>query len=241
MQIGEIGENILRLREIISSAATRAGRCADEITLMAVTKTVSPGRIRKAYDAGLRVFGENRVQEFAGKCGPLQDLAGAEWHMIGHLQTNKASKAADLFIGIDSVDSLRLASKLNASASELGKTIPVLIEINIGGEQAKTGLSPDSVELENLLTAASNLTSLEFRGLMAVPPYHDDPEQSRPYFRKMRELFEQIINRKLPAIRFAVLSIGMSHDFEVAIDEGSTCVRIGTAIFGERPVLRSKV
>ncbi len=234
-----ISDNIAYLHERIAQASRRVGRNSEEITLMAVTKTVSPDRIRDAYDAGLRLFGENRVQEFAGKCASLQDLAGAEWHMIGRLQTNKASKAADLFSGIDSVDSLRLASKLNASAAELGKTIPVLIEINIGGEQAKTGLSPDSAELENLLDAASQMTSLEFRGLMAVPPYHDVPQQSRPYFRKMRELFEQIINRKLPAIRFAVLSIGMSHDFEVGIEEGSTCVRIGTAIFGERPALRS--
>jgi pyridoxal phosphate enzyme (YggS family) len=236
-----ITDNIAYLNERITRASRQVGRNSEEITLMAVTKTVSPDRIRDAYDAGLRLFGENRVQEFAGKCGPLHDLAGAEWHMIGHLQTNKAAKAADLFSGIDSVDSLRLASRLNASAAELGKTIPVLIEINIGGEPAKTGLSPGSEELENLLDAASQMTSLQFRGLMALPPYHDDPEQSRPYFRKMRELFERIIDRKLPAIRFAVLSIGMSHDFEVGIEEGSTCVRIGTAVFGERPVLRSKV
>jgi PLP dependent protein len=127
-----------------------------------------------------------------------------------------------------------LAERLNAAASQLGKKIPVLIEINIGGEEAKNGAAPGSAELENLLLTAHALSSLQFHGLMTIPPYHDDPEQSRPYFRRMRELFEQIVKRKLPGIQMDVLSMGMSHDFEVAIEEGSTCVRIGTAIFGER-------
>ena len=132
------------------------------------------------------------------------------------------------------MDSIRLAEKLNAAASQLGKKIPVLVEINIGGEQAKNGVAPGSAELENLLNAAAEFSSLEFRGLMTVPPYNDDPKQSRPYFRKMRELFNQIAQRSLASIRMDVLSMGMSHDFEVAIEEGSTCVRIGTAIFGGR-------
>ena len=165
----------------------------------------------------------------------------AEWHMIGHLQTNKAAKAAELFAHIDSVDSLRLAQKLNSAAAELGKKLPVLIEINIAGEAAKSGLAPGSAGLEELLKAAPELSSLDIRGLMTVPPYHDDPEQSRPYFRKMRDLFGQIASRKFPAIRMEVLSMGMSHDFEVAIEEGATCVRVGTAIFGTRPPLRSKI
>jgi len=201
---------------------------------MAVTKTVSPDRIREAYNAGIRIFGENRVQEFATKAKALRDLAGTEWHMIGHLQSNKSAKAAELFAHVDSVDSVRLAEKLNAAASLLGKKNPVLVEINIGGEQAKNGVAPGSAELENLLNAAAEFSSLEFRGLMTVPPYNDDPKQSRPYFRKMRELFNQIAQRSLASIRMDVLSMGMSHDFEVAIEEGSTCVRIGTAIFGGR-------
>ena len=229
-----IAANIARLHKEIASAAVRANRNPAEIRLMAVTKTVSPDRIREAYNAGIRIFGENRVQEFATKAKALRDLAGTEWHMIGHLQSNKSAKAAELFAHVDSVDSVRLAEKLNAAASQLGKKIPVLVEINIGGEQAKNGVAPGSAELENLLNAAAEFSSLEFRGLMTVPPYNDDPKQSRPYFRKMRELFNQIAQRSLASIRMDVLSMGMSHDFEVAIEEGSTCVRIGTAIFGGR-------
>jgi len=229
-----IAANISRVQEAIVSAARRAGRDPMDIHLMAVTKTVPPERIREAYDAGLRFFGENRVQEFATKADALRDLAGAEWHMIGHLQSNKAVKAAELFAHVDSVNSLRLAQKLNAAASQLGKKLSVLIEINIGGEQVKNGVAPDSTELENLLNAAPEFSSLEFRGLMTVPPYNDDPEQSRPYFRRMRELFDQIAQRNLASVRMDVLSMGMSHDFELAIEEGSSCVRLGTGIFGER-------
>jgi len=227
--------SIARVHEAIASAARRANRNPTEIRLMAVTKTVPPERIREAYDAGIRMFGENRVQEFAAKADGLRDLAGAEWHMIGHLQSNKAGKAVELFAHLDSVDSVRLAQKLNAAASELGKRISVLIEINIGGEQVKNGVAPGSAELENLLNAAPEFSSLEFCGLMTVPPYNDDPEHSRRYFRKIRELFDQIAKQNLPGVRMDVLSMGMSHDFEVAIEEGSTCVRIGTAIFGARP------
>lgn len=201
---------------------------------MAVSKTHTPERIRDAYAAGLRLFGENRVQEFAGKASDLADVAGAEWHMIGHLQTNKASKAAELFGGVDSVDSVKLAEKLDAAARSLGKKLGVLIEINVGGEAAKSGLAPDGPELEHLLLAAPQFEALEFHGLMTVPPFSDDPEEARPLFRKLRELREVVSRRNLPAIRMDVLSMGMSHDFEVAIEEGSTCVRVGTAIFGER-------
>jgi pyridoxal phosphate enzyme (YggS family) len=235
-----IAENISSLRSRISAAARRAHRNPEEVTLMGVTKTVAAQQIREAYNAGLRIFGENRVQEFATKAASLRDLHDAEWHMIGHLQSNKAAKAAELFAYVDSIDSLRLAQKLNLAAAELGNKLPVLVEINIGGEAAKSGLYPDSAKLEELLQAAAELSSLEIRGLMTVPPYHAQPEQSRPYFRRMRVLFGQIASRKLPAVRTEVLSMGMSHDFEVAIEEGATCVRVGTAIFGERPPLRSR-
>ncbi len=154
--------------------------------------------------------------------------------MIGHLQTNKAAKAAELFTAIDSVDSLRLAQKLNDAAQQLGKKLEVLIEINVGGEEAKSGLSFDSPEFETLLRAALRLEHLEFHGLMTVPPFFEDPQQARPYFRKLRELRDHIAAQKLSKINMDVLSMGMSHDFEVAIEEGSTCVRIGTAIFGGR-------
>jgi PLP dependent protein len=229
-----IPENIAGVRQRVAEVARRAKRRPDEIALMAVSKTHPPERIREAHAAGLRLFGENRVQEFDGKANALSDLAGAEWHMIGHLQTNKAGKAAELFRAVDSVDSVKLAEKLDAAAGSLGKKLSVLIEINVGGEAAKSGVAPDSRALEELLLAAPRLEALEFHGLMTVPPFTENPEGARPYFRQVRELRDAIAARELPAVGMNVLSMGMSHDFEVAIEEGSTCVRVGTAIFGER-------
>lgn len=229
-----IAENVAEVRRRIVAAAHRAGRKPEEITLMAVSKTFAPERIREAYAAGLQVFGENRIQEFSGKADTLRDLQDAEWHMIGHLQSNKAARAAEIFSAIDSLDSLKLAEKLNTSAEKLGKKIAVLIEVKVGGEAAKSGLAPGSGELEQLLAAAPRLPQLEFRGLMTVPPFTEDPQEARPYFQRLRALRDQIAARHVPAIRMDVLSMGMSHDFEVAIEEGSTCVRLGTAIFGER-------
>jgi PLP dependent protein len=229
-----VAANIASIRERITTAAHRAGRNADEIALMAVTKTQPPEHVRKAYEAGQRLFGENRVQDFAAKAATLQDLQDAEWHMIGHLQTNKAARTAELFGAVDSIDSLKLAEKLDAEARRLGRKLGVLIEINVGGEAAKSGVAPDSPALEELLIAAPRLQALIFRGLMTVPPFTDDPGGARPYFCKLRELRDTIAARKLPAVRIDQLSMGMSHDFEVAIAEGSTCVRVGTAIFGER-------
>jgi pyridoxal phosphate enzyme (YggS family) len=229
-----ISDNIAAVRERIERAAHGAGRVSEEIALMAVSKTQPAERIREAYLAGQRLFGENRVQEFVEKADSLPDLKDAEWHMIGHLQTNKAAKTAELFRAVDSVDSLKLAEKLDGAARGCGKTIAVLIEINVGGETAKSGVAPGSRELEELLIAAPRLKALVFRGLMTVPPFTDDPQNARPYFRKLRELRDAIAARKLPSVAMEQLSIGMSHDFEVAIEEGSTCVRLGTAIFGER-------
>jgi pyridoxal phosphate enzyme (YggS family) len=229
-----IAENLAQVRERIAVAVRRAGRLQEEVELMAVSKTFPAERIREAYDAGLRRFGENRVQEFAGKIEALRDLHNAEWHLIGHLQTNKAAKAVELYHAVDSVDSLRLAQKLDSCAQQLGKKLQVLIEINVGGEAAKSGVAPESRELEDLLLEAPKLEHLDFRGLMTVPPFADDPFEARPYFRKLRELRDQIAARRLPAVDMRTLSMGMSHDFEVAIEEGSTCVRVGTAIFGER-------
>ena len=245
-------ENLAAVRERIAAAARRAGRRPEEIALMAVSKTFPPPVIREAYEAGQRLFGENRVQEFAEKATALSGLAGAEWHMIGHLQSNKAAKAAELFSAVDSVDSLRLAEKLNAAAQALGKRLPVLVEINVGAEEAKSGVAPSfefavrgmgphtsvipagTSDLAQLLLAAAGLAALDFRGLMTIPPFTEDPQQARPYFRRLRELRDHIAARHLPGVSLDVLSMGMSHDFEVAIEEGSTCVRVGTAIFGER-------
>ena len=229
-----IAANIALIEQRIAIAAGRSGRNVGDIALMAVTKTQPAERIREAYDAGHRLFGENRVQDFAAKAGALRDLQNAEWHMIGHLQTNKAAKTAELFRAVDSVDSLKLAEKLDAAARQFGRRLDVLIEINVGGEAAKSGVAPDVSALEELLLAAPRLEALVFRGLMTVPPFIDDPEGARPYFRKLRELRAAIAARKLPAVAMTQLSMGMSHDFEVAIEEGSTCVRVGTAIFGER-------
>ncbi len=229
-----IADNLAEVRKRIDAAARRAGRRPEDIALMAVSKTFPPESIREAYDAGARLFGENRVQEFAGKIDSLRDLRDAEFHLIGHLQSNKTVKAVELFAAVDSVDSLRLAQKLNVSAQQPGNKMSVLIEINVGGETAKNGVAPGSQELEEILLAAQALRHLEFRGLMTVPPFSDDPQQARPYFLQLRKLRDQLAARKLPATDMGTLSMGMSHDFEVAIEEGSTCVRVGTAIFGER-------
>ena len=229
-----IVENVADVSRRISAAARGAGRHPDQITLMAVSKTFPAESIREAYAAGLRIFGENRVQEFSGKAAALADLTDAEWHMIGHLQTNKTTAAAEVFTAVDSLDSLRLAEKLNASAEKLGRKLDVLIEINVGGETAKSGLVPDSGDLEALMIAAPRLEHLEFRGLMTIPPFTEDAREARPYFRRLRAVRDQIAARRLPAVRMDVLSMGMSHDFEIAIEEGSTCVRVGTAIFGRR-------
>jgi pyridoxal phosphate enzyme (YggS family) len=230
-----IADNVAQVRERIARAAPRVGRKEDAITLMAVSKTVEPDRIRQAYAAGLRTFGENRVQEFEGKSVALIELNDAEWHLIGHLQGNKAKKAAELFHAVDSVDSLRLAEKLNQSWADSNKKLQVLIEIKVGEEESKAGIPLDSPELETLLQSAAKLENLQIRGLMTVPPFTEDPEGARQYFRLLRDLRDQIAARKLPGIQMDVLSMGMSHDFEVAIEEGSTCVRVGSAIFGARP------
>lgn len=202
---------------------------------MAVSKTVEPERIRQAYHAGVRVFGENRVQEFAEKAPALEELKEAEWHLIGHLQSNKARKAIEILDAVDSVDSLRLAQKLDQAAQQAGKVLAVLIEINVGGEESKSGVPAGSQELEDLLQGVQKFDHLQVHGLMAIPPYTEDPQGARPYFRALRILRDTIGARNLPRIEMGVLSMGMSHDFEVAIEEGSTCIRVGAAIFGERP------
>jgi hypothetical protein len=230
-----IADNLAFLRERIAATARRCGRNPAEIALMAVSKTCPAAAIVEAYDAGQRLFGENRVQEFAEKFPAVAHLSDVRFHMIGHLQSNKAAKAAEIFHAVDSIDSVKLAQRLDDAAQNLGKTLDVLIEINIGGEEAKSGLQDDSPEIEAILSHAPEWKHLRIRGLMTVPPYTEDPEGARPYFRKLRELRNNLAARNFPAVTLEILSMGMSHDFEVAIEEGSTCVRIGTAIFGERP------
>lgn len=228
-----IADNVARVHERVAAACARAGRPAESVRLMAVSKTFPASAVREAHAAGMRLFGENRVQEFAEKAAELRDL-DAEFHLIGHLQSNKSGKAAELFHAVDSVDTVKLARRLDADAGRQGKRLAVLLEINIGGESAKSGFGAEDPALEELLQAAPELENIEVRGLMAIPPHTEDPEGARPYFGRLRKLHEKIGARKLPAVKMEELSMGMSHDFEVAIAEGSTCVRVGTAIFGAR-------
>lgn len=229
MDSAAIAANIERVRERITRAAARAGRSPAEITLVAVAKTFPPEAIRAAHAAGIRHFGENRVQEWEAKAPYLRDL-DATWHLVGHLQSNKARRAATLFHTIDSLDSLPLARKLDAAAAELGKRLLVLIEVKLDPEPAKSGVAEEN--LVALGEAVLALPHLELRGLMGIPPFLDDPEQVRPYFRKLRALRDAAssqLGRPLPE-----LSMGMTNDFEVAIEEGATQTRLGTALFGQR-------
>jgi len=227
----KIAENIVRVQEHIAAACQRAGRGPEDVKLVAVTKTVPPDRIRLAYEAGLRDFGENRVQEAAAKRPALSDLT-VIWHLIGHLQSNKARPARELFHWVHSVDSLRLAEKLHQSAVCSGDRLPVLLEVNLGGEATKAGVGES--EVIQLVEQIAPLETLEVRGLMVIPPFFEDPEQARPFFRRLRQLAREVEARGVPNVSLQELSMGMSHDFEVAIEEGATIVRVGTAIFGPR-------
>jgi pyridoxal phosphate enzyme (YggS family) len=229
-----VRENIARVEERIANACRRSGRSRDEVRLVAVSKTVPAERIREAYEAGIRDFGENRVQEAGAKRGGLTDL-DITWHLIGHLQTNKARTARDLFSWIHSVDSWRVAEKLGGGALEESSSPDrrnVLIEVNLGGESAKSGVAESGAL--TLAEAIAQLASLHLRGLMLVPPFFEEAERSRPFFSHLRELAGVINSAHLPNVSVSELSMGMSHDFEVAIEEGSTLVRVGTAIFGVR-------
>ena len=245
---GSAAENLERVRERIERAALRSGRRAEEITLVAVSKTHPAEKIRELYEAGVRHFGENRVQEWESKHAHLTDLA-VTWHMIGHLQSNKAARAVRLFSCVDSLDSGALAERLDRAKSELdaagegenkhlrapGKEsdprFSVLIECKLDPGPTKTGVN--EAQLPHLAEALLRLPHLQLRGLMGVPPYFDEAEQARPYFRRLRDLRESLRER-LGRELFPVLSMGMSHDFEVAIEEGATEIRVGTALFGER-------
>ena len=223
-----IASNLAEIRERIARSASRAGRAAD-ITLVAVSKTFPPEAIRSAYELGLRHFGENRVQEWESKRPSVSNL-DATWHLIGHLQSNKARRAANLFNRVDSVDSIALAQKLDAAAASESKRLKVLIEVHQGEEETKSGL-PEA-DLPALAESIAQLQNLELLGLITIPPYFEEPERVRPYFRRLRELRDQIgaqLRSPLP-----VLSMGMSHDFEIAIEEGATEIRGGTALFGQR-------
>lgn len=240
--MASIAENIRIVRERIEAAARRAGRDPVEIKLVAVSKTVDINRIKEAIDSGINIFGENRVQETKEKISNLKSqitpptpplnkggIEGVEWHLVGHLQTNKVKMAVMLFDLIHSVDSIRLAEEINSQAEKIGKKERVLIEVNLGGEETKYGISP--AETTGLVMDMSKLKNISLEGLMTMPPFSAEPEDSRKYFRELRDLSKDI---EKEGIRVKELSMGMSNDFEVAIEEGATMVRIGTAIFGRR-------
>jgi len=239
-------QRLERIEKEIAAACKRAGRQRDDVSLMAVSKVHPSSAIREAFAAGIRLFGENRVQEFAQKSTELNDLvdpahsgpgSAPAFHLIGHLQSNKSAKAVDLFDAIDSVDSLRLAERLQEAAQACGRKLPVLLEIKLSHEETKAGMDPCSHELQDLLERIPSMPALELRGLMTVPPYDEDAESARPFFRQLRELRESL-SQAHPRIHLNELSMGMSGDFAVAIEEGSTVVRLGTALFGERKYAR---
>lgn len=224
-----VRENVEAVLERIARAEARSGRSPGAVRLVAVSKTQPVARIAEAYAAGLRVFGENYVREAEEKIRAFPD---AEWHFIGKLQGNKVKKAVSLFGWIQAVDSPRLLAEISRRCAEAEKTLPVLIEVNLGGEESKAGVSPE--ELPSLLASAAEQPGIRVRGLMAIPPAADDPEESRPRFAALRELLERYATLAGSGEKMTELSMGMSNDFEAAIEEGATMVRVGTAVFGSR-------
>jgi pyridoxal phosphate enzyme (YggS family) len=226
-----IRDKIARVQERIESACRRAGRRTEEVKLIAVSKTFPPERVREAYQAGLRDFGENRVQEAAAKIPALADL-DITWHLIGHLQSNKARRAREIFHWVHSLDSIHLAHKLQDAPSGRSERLPVLLQVKLGHEQTKSGLSQEDVA--SVAQQASQLSALDLRGLMLIPPFFEHPDDARPFFRGLRDLANQVEKLALPNVAMHELSMGMSRDFELAIEEGATMIRVGTAIFGLR-------
>ena len=227
--VESIRERVAHVLGRVARAAERSGRKGEEIRLIAVGKTKPAELIGEAIEAGLAVFGENYVQEAEGK---ISAYPQAEWHFIGKLQRNKVKKAVSLFSWIQTVDSLSLLMEISRRAGEAGKVLPVLAEVNLAGEASKAGMEPEA--LSELIEASPGLPGTSLRGLMAIPPWTEDPEESRPYFIRLRELLAECVSRGGAGKHMTELSMGMSNDFEVAIEEGATMVRVGTAIFGSR-------
>ena len=225
-----VRDNIRRIRGDIEKAALKSGRRASDVRLMAVTKTVDDDRVMEAIEAGVDIIGENYVQEARRKIEKMGKTL--EWHMIGHLQSNKARYAVRLFDMIHSVDRLNLAGELDKRSGAMGRIIRILIEVNVSGEETKDGVgSEDAI---SLVRGVSALENLSIQGLMTMPPWFDDPEEARPYFASLRELRDSILEENIPNIEMSELSMGMSGDYGVAVEEGATIVRVGRAIFGER-------
>ncbi|NOR04951.1 MAG: YggS family pyridoxal phosphate-dependent enzyme [Deltaproteobacteria bacterium] len=228
-----IQQNLQELKSRIAEAAQRSGRRPEDVRLLAVTKTVSMDRIREAISSGQRLFGENYVQEAVKKRESLGDLYHeTKWHFIGHLQRNKAKLAVQLFDCIETVDNMKLARALDRHAKAAGKRLSVYVQVNVAQDPRKSGLSPE--ELPAFLTEAAELSGIDICGLMTMPPWEPEPESLRPWFRALRELRDEMNARLGHSQRLRELSMGMSQDFETAIEEGATVVRIGTALFGRR-------
>ena len=226
--MGGIAENLESVQARIAAACARAGRAPESVRLLAVSKTYGPESVREAAAAGQRLFGENRVQEAAAK---IPECPGRlEWHLIGHLQSNKAALAARLFDWVHSVDSAKLLEALDRHAADAGRTLRALVQVNVSGERSKSGLAPEAVP--EALSLANRLRNVQVCGLMTIPPLAEDPETARPFFRKLRERREGWAAES--GIDLPELSMGMTHDLEVAIEEGATFVRVGTGIFGTR-------
>ncbi|HEX6463269.1 MAG TPA: YggS family pyridoxal phosphate-dependent enzyme [Vicinamibacterales bacterium] len=228
-----IAENVAAVRQRIAAAAAAAGRDPASVMLLAVSKTFDADHVRAAYDAGQHDFGENKVQEALQKVEATADLP-IRWHLIGHLQSNKARRAAPAFAAIHSIDSVDLLRRVDAAAAEQGAAPGLFVQVDLAGEATKFG-APEA-DVPGIVRAALDCRAAILRGLMLLPPWFDDPEQSRPYFRRLRLLRDRLVEEGVPRSRLGDLSMGMSHDFEVAIQEGATVVRVGTAIFGKRIV-----
>jgi pyridoxal phosphate enzyme (YggS family) len=226
-----VASNLRSVRSRIDAAARRAGRDPSDIRLIAVSKTFSADHVRAAWGAGQRDFGENKVQEALQKIGETSDME-MRWHLIGHLQSNKAKKAATAFACIHSVDSVDLLNKLDAAAAEHGASPDVLVQLDLAGEETKFGARADGAR--RIVDAAVGARAVRAAGLMLIPPWHDDQEQTRPWFVQLRELRDRWLADGVPQAALRHLSMGMSHDFEAAIEEGATMIRVGTAIFGKR-------
>ena len=227
----EITRNLMAVQQRITETCTRCGRDSNAVRMIAVTKTVSAETVRVAIQAGAVIFGENYIQEAREKCGMLVEYP-VSWHFIGHLQTNKAKYAVKLFDLIHTVDSLRLATELDREARKIGKVQKILIQVNIGKEASKSGIDAESAEM--LIRSLAAFPNISVRGLMVIPPFFDEPERVRPHFRGLRELRDSLNKSGIAGVSLDELSMGMTGDFEAAIEEGATMVRIGTAIFGER-------
>jgi pyridoxal phosphate enzyme (YggS family) len=230
--VNDIAQNIRRIQERAAAAAESCGRSPDEIALLVISKTFPAESILKAAEAGLQRFGENRLQEAEDKILRLRQMPNLEWHLVGHLQSNKAKRAVELFDVIHSLDSAKLASRIGHAGVEMGKTQSVLLQVDLGQEETKFGADPD--QIREILEAVSCLKGIRLDGLMTIPPFFDDPDKSRPFYAKLRELSDTLDSEQPGCLGRKHLSMGMSHDFAEAIREGATIIRVGTAIFGSR-------